>query len=84
MQDSFEVSASTGTYAVTVGDQLLADVVREHPNAVYIVDTILEDRLPPKQRGGSGSMHSKRTSRWSTLLISSASSEKPAQTAART
>lgn len=50
MQDSFEVSASTGTYAVTVGDQLLADVVREHPNAVYIVDTILEDRLPPEAK----------------------------------
>jgi 3-dehydroquinate synthase len=46
MQESFEISASTGSYPVTVGTNLLSEVVTENPDAIYIVDKILEDRLP--------------------------------------
>ena len=47
MQESFEISASAGSYPVTVGTSLLSEVVTENPDAIYIVDKILEDRLPP-------------------------------------
>ena len=46
MQESFEISASSGSYPVTVGINLLSQLLNENPNAIYIVDKILEPRLP--------------------------------------
>ena len=47
MQESFEISASSGSYPVTVGIDLLSQVLIDNPNAIFIVDKILEPRLPP-------------------------------------
>ncbi|MBW5435828.1 3-dehydroquinate synthase [Bradyrhizobium canariense] len=46
MQESFEISASTGRYPVTVGQNLFSQLVAENPDAIYIIDKILEPRLP--------------------------------------
>lgn len=46
MQDCFEISASSGSYPVTVGTGLLQQVVADNPDAIFIVDKILEPRLP--------------------------------------
>src|SRR5882724_7921876 len=47
MLESFEISASSGSYPVTVGTNLLSQLLIENPDAIYIVDKILEPRLPP-------------------------------------
>ena len=47
MPESFEISASTGSYPVTVGTNLLSQLLIENPDATYIVDSNLEPRLPP-------------------------------------
>ncbi len=47
MQESFEISASSGSYPVTVGADLLSQVLIDNSNAIFIVDKILESRLPP-------------------------------------
>jgi 3-dehydroquinate synthase len=46
MQESFEISASSGSYPVTVGTDLLPQLVVDNPNAIFVVDKILESRLP--------------------------------------
>jgi 3-dehydroquinate synthase len=46
MQESFEISASAGNYPVTVGKDLLQRLLSENPDAVFIIDGILENRLP--------------------------------------
>ncbi|MCP3384587.1 3-dehydroquinate synthase [Bradyrhizobium sp. CCGUVB4N] len=46
MQESFEIAASTGSYPVTVGQNLFSQIVTENPDAIYIIDKILEPRLP--------------------------------------
>jgi 3-dehydroquinate synthase len=46
MQESFEISASSGSYPVTVGTDLLPQVVADKPDAIFIIDRILESRLP--------------------------------------
>src|SRR5258708_12624251 len=46
MPESFEISASTGSYPVTVGTNLLPQLLIENPDATYIVDSNLEPRLP--------------------------------------
>jgi 3-dehydroquinate synthase len=38
MQESFDVSSTAGTYRVTVGQGLLAGVLADHPDAIYLVD----------------------------------------------
>jgi 3-dehydroquinate synthase len=47
VQESFEVCASSGSYPVTVGTGLLPQLLIDNPNAIFIVDKILEPRLPP-------------------------------------
>ena len=46
MQESFEISASSGSYPVSVGTDLFSRLLIENPDAIYIVDKILEPRLP--------------------------------------
>src|SRR5450631_3351927 len=46
MQESFEIAASSGSYPVTVGENLLSQVLTDHPNAIFVVDRVLEPRLP--------------------------------------
>ncbi|MGB0697030.1 MAG: 3-dehydroquinate synthase [Rhodospirillaceae bacterium] len=50
MPNSFEIAAASGSYAVTVGQDLVEEVVQRHPNAVYIVDANLVDNLPEAAR----------------------------------
>lgn len=46
MPESFEISASSGRYRVTVGSGLLADTLREHAGAVILIDERLTGALP--------------------------------------
>ncbi len=46
MPKSFDVFASARTYPVSVGSNLLAQTIEENSNAIFIVDRILESRLP--------------------------------------
>jgi 3-dehydroquinate synthase len=46
MRDSFEISSSSGSYPVVSGAGLLAELVAERPDAVFLVDARLEFRLP--------------------------------------
>ena len=46
MQNTFEVASSLGSYSVTVGRGLTANVFRSLPNALYLVDSKLFARLP--------------------------------------
>lgn len=46
MQESFEVTASGGSYRVVVGRSLLQQVITDHPNAIFMVDEHLAPLLP--------------------------------------
>lgn len=46
MPKSFEIISSTGTYPITVGVDLLKDVVADNPDAIYIVDQVLDAQVP--------------------------------------
>ncbi|WP_194270082.1 3-dehydroquinate synthase [Candidatus Methylospira mobilis] len=46
MRDSFEVSSSSGNYAIVSGAGLLADIVEKNPDAVFIVDGKLVRHIP--------------------------------------
>ncbi len=46
MQESFEVLSSSGNYAVTVGTDLLANVIEQHGDSIYIIDERLHSFLP--------------------------------------
>lgn len=46
MQESFEISASSGSYRVAIGSNLLTQLLTEKPDAIVMVDDALESRLP--------------------------------------
>lgn len=46
MQESFEVSASGGSYRVVVGSGLLKKVIVENPDAIFMVDDYFASLLP--------------------------------------
>jgi len=46
MQESFEVSASSGSYRVVVGRGLLEQFIARHPEAIYLIDDFFESSLP--------------------------------------
>ena len=46
MHESYEIASSTGGYAVELGEGLLAEVIARNADAIYIVDSLLVDRLP--------------------------------------
>ena len=46
MQESFEILSSTGNYSVVAGIDLLAHLVVQQPDAIYMVDERLEGVLP--------------------------------------
>jgi len=46
MQESFDISSSSGKYNVVAGLDLLEQVVSEHPDAIYMVDERLAGTLP--------------------------------------
>lgn len=46
MQESFEVISSIGSYKVIVGANTLAEVLDSNPDAIYLIDACLENRLP--------------------------------------
>ena len=46
MPESFEISASSGNYQMTVGSGLLTDALRAHAGAVILIDDYLTSVLP--------------------------------------
>jgi 3-dehydroquinate synthase len=46
MQESFDISSSSGAYNVIAGVSLLEQVISEHPQAIYMVDERLSNCLP--------------------------------------
>lgn len=46
MQESFDIRSSSGNYEVLVGSNLLASVMNQYPDAIYIVDQRLVQYLP--------------------------------------
>lgn len=46
MQESFEVSSSSGNYRITVGNGLLDSVVKENLESIFLIDQRLESCLP--------------------------------------
>jgi 3-dehydroquinate synthase len=46
MQESFDVVASSGSYRVVIGLDLLSALLADKPDAIFIVDDALEARLP--------------------------------------
>jgi len=46
MQESFDVSSSTGNYTVVAGTNLLERVIAQHGEAIFMVDERLESVLP--------------------------------------
>ena len=46
MQESFDIHSSTGSYHVVVGENLLAGVIADYPDAIFIVDAHLTEFLP--------------------------------------
>ena len=46
MQESFNILSSTGSYAVAIGANLLNELIRENPKAIFLVDDRLKDYLP--------------------------------------
>ena len=46
MQESFNISSSTGNYNVTVGSGLLNKIIADHETAIYMIDQRLEHLLP--------------------------------------
>ena len=46
MPESFEISASSGRYQVTVGSGLLIDALRVHADSVILIDDYLANVLP--------------------------------------
>jgi 3-dehydroquinate synthase len=43
---TFDISSRTGSYGVRIGSDILAETVRTYPEALFIVDDKLLDRLP--------------------------------------
>ena len=50
MPESFEISASSGRYQVTVGSGLFADALRSHVGAVILIDDRLTGALPAGEK----------------------------------
>lgn len=46
MSATFDISSRTGSYRVRIGRDILAETVRSYPEALFIVDDKLLDRLP--------------------------------------
>lgn len=46
MQESFEVLSSSGNYSVVVGTDLLAKVLDQHSDSIYIIDENLKSVVP--------------------------------------
>lgn len=46
MQESFDISSSTGNYNVVLGTDLLSQVLTQYPDAIYMIDERLEAVLP--------------------------------------
>jgi 3-dehydroquinate synthase len=49
MPESFEISASSGSYRVTVGSGLLAEALHAHVGAVILIDDYLTGALPANE-----------------------------------
>jgi 3-dehydroquinate synthase len=45
MPKSFDIEASSGRYPIIVGVDLLKGVIADNPNAIYIIDQILDGRV---------------------------------------
>ena len=50
MPESFEISASSGRYRVTVGSGFLLDALRSNADAIILIDDRLAGTLPPGER----------------------------------
>jgi 3-dehydroquinate synthase len=46
MQESFNISSSTGSYKVVIGKKLLEQVIEQNSTAIYMVDERLKDTIP--------------------------------------
>jgi 3-dehydroquinate synthase len=46
MRDTFEVASALGRYPIRSGSGLLAEVVSQHPDSIFLVDSRLAARLP--------------------------------------
>lgn len=46
MQESFNISSSTGNYSVVLGSDLLAQVIADYADAIFMIDERLESALP--------------------------------------
>lgn len=46
MQESFEINSSSGSYRVAIGADMLTQLLAENPDAIVMVDDVLEPRLP--------------------------------------
>lgn len=46
MQESFNISCSSGNYSVVLGANLLMNVIAEHSDAIFMIDKRLESVLP--------------------------------------
>ena len=46
MRDTFEILSASSRYGITIGENGLAGVIASHPDAIYVVDAHLADRLP--------------------------------------
>lgn len=46
MQESFDISSSTGNYNVVLGTNLLDQVIAQHNSAIFMIDERLENVLP--------------------------------------
>src|SRR5450830_2197269 len=46
MQESFDISSSTGNYNVVLGINLLDQVIAQHNSAIFMIDERLENVLP--------------------------------------
>jgi 3-dehydroquinate synthase len=47
MSESYEIASSSGNYSVLLGERLLESAIMRHPDAIFVVDAALTERLPP-------------------------------------
>ncbi|MCC7007115.1 MAG: 3-dehydroquinate synthase [Ottowia sp.] len=46
MQKSFDICSASGNYGITVSHGLLAYLITAHPDAIFLIDARLENKLP--------------------------------------
>jgi len=46
MSELYEIASSSGHYSVLLGERLLESAIARHPDAIFVVDAALAERLP--------------------------------------